>query len=243
MASTYVLLCISMIILCFWYNLSHSYILFSLPETLRMTSFQTSTLNIYSISWNILLYFLENNTDIIILLRAAFSNSTIRVYVTKKSMLHYAYSENDWHCSTFFACFDIRLDKSGTLIPTHEFLNKTNIETSLLFWIHSFAFWKFSKNEYFKWSSVQFNLSKKSPCTSSTLCFERKVQEVLTINIHILLFNIFIPGLDEEVKCTEKIVKHWNGLPREKLESSSLQVLKKWLDLALSAMLKLIQWC
>lgn len=97
------------------------------------------------------------------------------------------------------------------------------------------------KNNYYKCSLIQFNLSNKPPWTSSTLCFERKVQEILSIrNKNILLFNI--NDLDEEDKCTERSVKHCNGLPRKMLELPSLEVLKKWLDLALSAMLKLIQW-
>lgn len=97
------------------------------------------------------------------------------------------------------------------------------------------------KNNYYKCSLIQFNLSNKPPCTSSTLCFERKVQEILSIrNNNILLFNI--NDLDEEDKCTERSVKHCNRLPRKMLELPSLEVLKKWLDLALSAMLKLIQW-
>lgn len=36
---------------------------------------------------------------------------------------------------------------------------------------------------------------------------------------------------------TEKVVKHWNGLPMEVVEPPSLGIYKKWLDVALSAML------
>lgn len=36
--------------------------------------------------------------------------------------------------------------------------------------------------------------------------------------------------------------KHWNGLSMEIVESPCLDEFKKWLDMALSAMVKLIRW-
>jgi len=32
---------------------------------------------------------------------------------------------------------------------------------------------------------------------------------------------------------TERVIKHWNRLPGEVVESPSLEVLKKWVDVAL----------
>lgn len=40
---------------------------------------------------------------------------------------------------------------------------------------------------------------------------------------------------------TERVVEHWKGVPREVLESSSLELLKNQLDMALGALVWLIK--
>lgn len=42
---------------------------------------------------------------------------------------------------------------------------------------------------------------------------------------------------------TGRAIRHWNELPRQMLESPSLEVSKEWLEVALTAVAWFTPWC
>ncbi|KAJ7414460.1 hypothetical protein WISP_84065 [Willisornis vidua] len=78
-----------------------------------------------------------------------------------------------------------------------------------------------------KWRHVNFRRSNKDNCKAASNSTRANGLKLSQVKFRLDIWDYFF---------MRRAIQHWNGPPRELLESPSLKVFKKQLDVALSAM-------